>query len=108
MQECVNVSRDSKKKPKPSAPSEFSHIGMNRYKDRDILYISYMPITEAQRRAQKKWKEANKERYNAYRLAWQKTKEGYAEKQREYVRRCRSKKKDFMEEVRRLLDIEIL
>ena len=67
-----------------------------------------MPLTEAQKRAQKKWREANKERYNAYRNEWQKTKEGYREKQLAYATKCQRRKKDFLAEVQRLLDIEFI
>ena len=66
-----------------------------------------MPLTEAQRRAQQKYKEANKERLNAYRLAWRKSKEGYIEKQRQY-KKAYNQKQFFLAEVRRLLDIQII
>lgn len=72
-----------------------------------MLVIYTMPLTEAQKRAQKKWKEANKERYNAYRNQWQKTKEGYREKQLEYVKKCQRRKRDFLAEVKQLLAIDL-
>jgi len=74
----------------------------------NIYLLLTMPLTEAQKRAQKKWREANKERYNAYRNEWQKTKEGYREKQLAYVKKCQRRKKDFLAEVQRLLDIQII
>jgi hypothetical protein len=77
----------------------------------NIYLLLTMPLTEAQKRAQKKWREANKERYNAYRNEWQKTKEGYREKQQSYNRKYKSKVRDlkiFMAEVERLLAIEFI
>ena len=52
-------------------------------------------------------KEANRERLNACRLAWRKSKEGYAEKQRQY-KKSYNQKQFFMAEVRRLLNIQII
>lgn len=76
---------------------------------RDILYITYnMPLTEAQRRAQQKWREANREHINAAKKKWTKDNEDYRLKQIEYVKKYQRRKKAFMEEARRLSDIEIL
>lgn len=67
-----------------------------------------MPITEAQRRAQKKWREANREHLIAAKKKWVKDNEAYRLKQIEYVKKYQRRRKDFMAEVRRLLDIQII
>lgn len=67
-----------------------------------------MTLTEAQKRAMKKWREANKEAYNSYRNEWIKNNPESKEKQREYDRKYKARKKDFLEEFKRLSSIEII
>jgi hypothetical protein len=58
-----------------------------------------MPITEAQKRANKKWREANKEHYVSQIKAWKESQPNYNEKNLEYIKKYQRKlliKKEFL------------
>lgn len=58
-----------------------------------------MPITEAQKRANKKWREANKEHYLSQIKAWKESQPNYNEKNLEYIKKYQRKlfiKKEFL------------
>jgi hypothetical protein len=57
-----------------------------------------MPITEAQKRANKKWREANKEHYLSQIKAWKES-HNYNEKNLEYIKKYQRKlliRKEFL------------
>jgi restriction endonuclease S subunit len=62
-------------------------------------------VSEAQKRALKKWKEKNLDKLNEYNKRWREDNEEYRIKQIGYTIKYQKRKKAFLEECRRLCGI---
>jgi hypothetical protein len=66
-----------------------------------------MPVSEAQKRASKKWMENNKEKQKIYNKKWREDNEEYRIKQIAYTIKCQRRRRLFQQECRRLCEISI-
>lgn len=66
-----------------------------------------MPYTEAQKRANKKWREANRDHYLEGVKKWKEAQPDFAERSYEYVKKYRARKQSIMKEFKVLCSINI-
>jgi hypothetical protein len=66
-----------------------------------------MPYTEAQKRANKKWRDTNRDHYLEGVKKWKNAQPGYAVKNYEYVKKYRTRRQLIKEEFMILCSIEV-
>lgn len=64
-------------------------------------------VSDAQKRAMKKWQDSHKPQINEYNKNWRDNNEDYKAKQRRYVQAFRLRRKQLSDEFRILCSIEI-